>query len=577
MNNNNNNPTKNAATPSFFTNPGAPSIPMNHPPPHLLSQTQPQPQPGASHFHGHFQLSQPPTHVVPHPHPHPHPHPQVHNNANVNANTNTNTNTNTNANVAPTAPPKRANQKPPSRPPGSSSASQSSAFKTMELTVAPPRKKRTFPDKLIPEKVAKLVPESAIYAKLLQLETRIDSALLRKKIDVQDAVRNPPCVRKTLRIYVYNTFSNQVKTEPGKVDVEEPSWALRITGRVLEDGKDPVEDGITPKENPKFSSFFKKITIYLDQGFYPDNHVVVWDSARSPAQRDGFEVKRKGDKEFTAVVRMTMNYSPDKFVVSAQLSKVLGIEFDSRARIIAALWHYVKCKKLQSPNDPSFFMCDPSLQRVFGEEKMKFSVASQKISQHLSPPQPVHLEHKIKLSGNCPSGTTSYDVQVDVPLSPEKDMSAFLASLERHKEIDAFDELICDSIKKIHEHHRRRAFFLSFSQSPAEFINALIASQSKDLKLVAGDVSQNVENERRVEDAVVRYLTRKNARSMQNARIRQMSPHFKKLNFIGKVAVWFGAMRCGATILSAVYDDKRKFSWCFDIWTHEREQSLEKV
>ncbi|KAK7346590.1 hypothetical protein VNO80_21113 [Phaseolus coccineus] len=505
--NNINNPAKNAATPSFFANPGAPSIPMNHPSPHLLSQAQPQPQAGASHFHGHFQLSQPQTHVL--AQPHPIPHPQVHNNSN------------TNANVATPAPPKRANHKPPSRPPGSSNATQSSAFKTMELTLAPPRKKRSFPEKLIPDKVAKLVPESAIYAKLLELEAHIDSVLVRKKIDVQENVRNPRCVRRTLRIYVYNTFSKQVKVEPGKIDVEELSWVLRITGRVLEDGKDPVADGVLPKENPKFSAFFKKITIYLDQGFYPDNHVVVWDSARSAAQRDGFEVKRKGDKEFTAVVRMSMNYSPDKFVVSAQLARVLGVEFDSRSRIIAALWHYVKAKKLQSPNDPSFFMCDASLQRVFGEEKMKFSVASQKISQHLSPPQPIHLEHKIKLSGNCPAGATCYDVQVDVPLPLEKDMSSFLASTEKHKEIDVFDKLICDSIKKIHEHHRRRAFFLGFSQSPADFINALIASQSKDLKLVAGDVSHNVENERRsefynqpwVEDAVVRYLTRKNARS----------------------------------------------------------------
>ncbi|KAK7330614.1 hypothetical protein VNO77_24812 [Canavalia gladiata] len=533
MNNNNNLPAKNAATPSFFSNPGAPSIPMNHPTPHLLSQSQPQTQGSTPHFHGHFQLSQPQTHVVSQQaqHPHPHSHPQVnqlHNNANTNvASSGTATATATTtatATATVTVTAKRATQKPPSRPSGSSNAGQSSAFKTMELTLAPPRKKRSFPDKLIPEKVAKLLPESAIYAKLLELEGQIDAALVRKKIDVQEAVRNPSCVQKTLRIYVYNTFSNQAKMDSGNNDVEEPYWSLRVTGRILEDGKDPVAAGISQGENPsypKFSTFFKKITLYLDQGFYPDNHVIVWDSARSPVHRDGFEVKRKGDKEFTAVVRITMNYSPEKFVVSTQLSKVLGIEFDTRARIIAALWHYVKSKKLQSPNDPSFFMCDASLQKVFGEEKMKFSVASQKISQHLSPPQPIHLEHKIKLSGNCPTGTTCYDVQVDVPLKLEKDMSAFLTSIERHKDIDAFDEVISASIKKINEHRTRRAFFLGFSQSPAEFINALITSQSKDLKLVAGDASHNAENERRsefytqpwVEDAVVRYLNRRNARS----------------------------------------------------------------
>ena len=107
------------------------------------------------------------------------------------------------------------------------------------------------------------------------------------------------------------------------------------------------------------------------------------------------------------------------------------------------------------------------------------------------------MEHKIKLSGNFPAGTTCYDFIVDVPSPLQKDLAAYLTSTESNKEIDACDELICNSIKKIHEHRQRQAFFLGFSQSPAEFINALIASQSKDLKLVAGDASRNAEKEQR--------------------------------------------------------------------------------
>ncbi|XP_004515819.1 SWI/SNF complex component SNF12 homolog [Cicer arietinum] len=523
--NSNNNPPKNATTPS---------IPANPPPIHLLTQSQPQSHASSSPFPGHFQLSQPQTHVIAqqpshfsNPRAHPQTQQQQHQHVNqVHNNTNTNVASPATTTTTTTTTTKRSNQKPSSRPQGSPSGNQTSAFKTMELTPAPLRKKRSLPDKLIPEKVAKLVPESALYTRLLELEAQIDTALNRKKIDVQEAVKNPPSVRKTLRVYVYNTFSNQTKLEPGRTgDVEEPSWSLRITGKILEeDGKDPVMAGISKKESPlypKFSAFFKKITVYLDQGFYPDNHVIVWDSARSSVLQDGFEVKRKGDKEFTAVIRLGVNYSPEKFMVSTPLAKILGVEFDTRPRIMAALWNYVKYRKLQSPNDPSFFMCDASLQKVFGEEKMKFSMASQKISQHLSQPQPIHVEHKIKLSGNCPAGSACYDVQVDVPLRVEKDMSALLTSMERHKEIDGFDEVIGASVKKIHEHLRRRAFLLGYSQSPAEFINALIASQSKDLKLVAGDASHNAENEQRsefytqpwVEDAVIRYLSRKSART----------------------------------------------------------------
>ena len=508
---NNNNPKKNVGVPVPFGNSGAvpQSMPVNHQPPHLLSQSQAQTQ-GGSHFQGHFQLSEPQTQALAYAQAHAQAQAQAAHaqfQAQLQAQAQLHTGNTSNAGVPTpsvstpgTGSAKRTAQKPPSRPSGSSNANAGSPYKTMELTPSARRKKRKLPEKQIPDKVAALLPESALYTQMLELEARVDAALARKKIDIQESLKSPSRVQKTLRIYAFNTFSNQTQTSPEKKNAEPPSWSLKIIGRILEDGKDPVLAGMMQKTSssyPKFSSFFKKITIYLDQNLYPDNHVILWESARSPVLHEGFEVKKKGDKEFTAIIRLEMNYVPEKFKLSPALTEVLGIEVETRPRIIAAIWHYVKARKLQNPNDPSFFVCDPPLQKVFGEEKMKFALVTQKISQHLTPPLPIHLEHKIKLSGNCPAGSTCYDVLVDVPFQLEKEMSAFLSNIERHKEIDACDELICASIKKIHEHRRRRAFFLGFSLSPAEFINALIASQSKELKLAAGDASHNSEKERR--------------------------------------------------------------------------------
>ncbi|XP_059640614.1 SWI/SNF complex component SNF12 homolog [Cornus florida] len=537
MSMNNNNPMKNVGVPIPFGSPGAmpQSMPMNHQS-HLLSQSHHQTQ-GGPHFPGHFQLSEPQAQALAQAQyaqahaqaqaqaahaqfkaqlqAQPLPHTQLQNPGTSNVGVSSPL-----ISAPGTGNAKRAPQKPPSRPPGSSGTGSASPLKTMELTPAARRKKRKLPEKQIPDKVAALLPESALYTQLLEFEARVDAALLRKKIDIQESLKNPPRVQKTLRIYVFNTFANQTQMTPEKKNAEPPSWSLKIIGRILEDGVDPDAAGTMQRQGssyPKFSSFFKKITIYLDQSLYSDNHVILWESARSPALHEGFEVKRKGDKEFTAIIRLEMNYVPEKFKLSQALSEVLGIEVETRPRIIAAFWHYVKARKLQIPSDPSFFMCDPPLRKVFGEEKMKFAMVPQKISQHLIPPQPIHLEHKIKLSGNNPTGNTCYDVLVDVPFSLEKEMSAFLANLEKHKEIDACDDAICSALKKIHEHRRRRAFFLGFSQSPAEFINSLIASQSRDLKLVAGDASRSAEKERRsdfygqpwVEDAVIRYLNRK--------------------------------------------------------------------
>ncbi|KAH7301201.1 hypothetical protein KP509_23G016000 [Ceratopteris richardii] len=426
----------------------------------------------------------------------------------------------------PKLPPPRAPQQPspstaavpgslPTGPPAQSS------FKNAELTPAARRKasanKRKAPEKQLPDRVAALLPESSLYSQLLEFEARVDATLARKKIDIQEAIKNPPRVQRTLRIYVFNTFANQ-NQGANSAQGEPPSWTLRIIGRILEDGVDPdMQAASKPNPSaPKFSSFFRRITVLLDPTLYPENPQIVWDGARASAHVEGFEIKRKGDKEFKATIRLEMNYTPEKYKLSAALTDLLRIEVDTRPRIISALWQYIKVKKLQDAADPTMIICDPPLKRIFGEEKFKVSLVSQKLSQHLQPPQPILLEHHIKLSGHSPAGNACYDVAVDVPIPLQKEMSAFLANLERHKDIDMYDETIRTAIKKIHEHRRRRAFFLGFSQSPVDFINTLIASQSRDLKVVAGEASRNPERERRsdfynqpwVEDAVIRYLNR---------------------------------------------------------------------
>ncbi|KAF5732213.1 SWI/SNF complex component SNF12 [Tripterygium wilfordii] len=531
MSMNNNNPARNVGAPSQFTNLG--SLPVNHQAPHLLSQAQAQSQ-GVSHFPGHFQVPEPRAQALSFNQGHVQAqtqavHAQYQSQFQAQSQSLSQLQNPNISNVGVPSPSssllgtgsaKKSSQRPPSRPAGgSSNANVASPFKTMELTPAALRKKRKFSEKQLPDNVSAILPESVLYTQLLELEARMDAAMTRKKMDIQESLKNPSRVRKTLRIYVFNTFENQGQESLDKKSAEPPSWSLKIVGRILEDEKDPVVSGMVQKPYLKFSSFFKKITVYLDQSLYPDNHVILWESARSSAVHEGFEVKRKGDKEFTAMVRLEMNYKPEKFKLSPALTEALGIEVETRPRIIAAIWHYVKSRRLQNPNDPATFVCDPPLQKVFGEDKIKFAMVSEKISHHLIPPQPIHLEHRIKLSGNCPAGTTCYDVLVDVPFPSQKELSAFLSIMEGQKEINAYDELISQSIKKLNEHYRRRAFFLGFSHSPGDFINALIASQSKDLKLAAGEASHNTEKERCsefygqpwVEDAVLKYLNRKSA------------------------------------------------------------------
>ncbi|GJV45314.1 hypothetical protein Tco_1429850 [Tanacetum coccineum] len=67
----------------------------------------------------------------------------------------------------------------------------------------------------------------------------------------------------------------------------------------------------------------------------------------------------------------------------------------------------------------------------------RFEVKRKKISHHLSSPQPIHLEHKIKLSGNSPVGGACYDVLVDVPFFVQMELNALLATTEKAKDTEA--------------------------------------------------------------------------------------------------------------------------------------------
>ncbi|KAL4577114.1 hypothetical protein LXL04_013217 [Taraxacum kok-saghyz] len=416
---------------------------------------------------------------------------------------------------------KRMPQRPVGRPPGVSNSNTISPIRSMELTPGSrSKKKQKVSGKQLQERIASILPQSTLYTQLLEFESRVDAALMRKKMDIQEAIKNPPCIQKNLRIYVFNTFSNQTNTNSKIPNTEPPTWTMKIVGRILEEGMDPDQAGLISKPNPnypKFSSFFKRVTISLDQRLYPDNHMIVWDISRTPTPHEGFEVKRKGDKEFMVNIRLEMNYLPEKFRLSDPLMEILGIECDTRSRIIASIWQYIKARKLQDPENPSYFNCDKPLEKIFGEEKMKFTMVSEQISPHLSPPQPIHLEHQIKLSGKSPAGNACYDVVVDVPFPIQKELSALLTTIDKSKEIAGFNDAICSTIRKINEHRKRRAFFLGFSQSPVEFIDALIESQGKDVRLLAGEVSCSEEKEYRaefynqpwVEDAVIRYLNRK--------------------------------------------------------------------
>ncbi|PHT55420.1 hypothetical protein CQW23_03906 [Capsicum baccatum] len=90
---------------------------------------------------------------------------------------------------------KRLPQKAPMHAPAFTTTNTISLMRTMELSVAARKKKQMLPEKHLHEK---------------------------------EPLKNPPAIQKTFRIYIFNTFANQVRTIPKKPNAEPLRGLLRL-------------------------------------------------------------------------------------------------------------------------------------------------------------------------------------------------------------------------------------------------------------------------------------------------------------------------------------------------------------
>lgn len=77
---------------------------------------------------------------------------------------------------------------PASNPMGiqGSPASQMEGIRSRPVLV---KKKAKLKDKVIPQKVRELVPESQSYMDLLEFERKLDNTIMRKRLDIQEALK----------------------------------------------------------------------------------------------------------------------------------------------------------------------------------------------------------------------------------------------------------------------------------------------------------------------------------------------------------------------------------------------------
>uniref|UniRef100_A0A671SP24 SWI/SNF-related matrix-associated actin-dependent regulator of chromatin subfamily D member 2-like n=1 Tax=Sinocyclocheilus anshuiensis TaxID=1608454 RepID=A0A671SP24_9TELE len=324
-------------------------------------------------------------------------------------------------------------------------------------------KRRKMADKVLPQRIRDLVPESQAYMDLLAFERKLDQTIARKRMEIQEAIKKP----------------------------------------------------ITPgKQKRKFSSFFKSLVIELDKELYgPDNHLVEWHRMPTTQETDGFQVKRPGDVNVKCTLLLMLDHQPPQYKLDPRLARLLGVHTQTRASIMQALWLYIKSNKLQDCHEKEYISCNRYFRQIFGCHRMRFSDIPMKLAGLLQHPDPIVINHIISVDPNDQKKTACFDIDVEVDDPLKAQMTSFLSSTTSQQEITALEMKIHETIESINHLKTQRDFMLSFSNNPQEFIQDWLKSQSRDLKLMTDTVG-NPEEERRTEfyhspwvkEAVGRYI-----------------------------------------------------------------------
>ncbi|XP_064301387.1 SWI/SNF-related matrix-associated actin-dependent regulator of chromatin subfamily D member 3 isoform X6 [Phalacrocorax carbo] len=368
----------------------------------------------------------------------------------------------------------------PMGPPGPPYVGSPSVRPGMPQTVMETTRKRTAPQQVQQQQVQQQVQQQQ-----QATQNRTRSAKRRKMADKILPQRQ----KRKLRLYISNTF-NPAKSDADDSDGSIASWELRVEGKLLDD---------LSKQKRKFSSFFKSLVIELDKDLYgPDNHLVEWHRTPTTQETDGFQVKRPGDVSVRCTLLLMLDYQPPQFKLDPRLARLLGIHTQTRSAIIQALWQYIKTNKLQDSHDKEYINCDKYFQQIFDCPRLKFSEIPQRLTNLLLPPDPIVINHIISVDPNDQKKTACYDIDVEVEDPLKGQMSSFLLSTANQQEITALDNKIHETIESINQLKIQRDFMLSFSKDPKGYIQDLLRSQSRDLKVMT-DVVGNPEEERRAE------------------------------------------------------------------------------
>lgn len=394
-------------------------------------------------------------------------------------------------------------------------------------------------DKNIPEGVEECIIGDGVqqYRDLRDLERRFDATMMRKRLDIIDAVNRNAKRYRTLRVWISNTVEDQ-PWQADSLDVDafdfstnmDSSYRVKIEGRLLDEDEDDLdsvgsddeddtanedamdEDGKAQKKikplpkQYKFSHFFKGMTVDFDRSKAKDgaDQSVEWKkpvvapnapNLPNAADFDQLEFKRGGDENTNITINLIRDENPERFLLSPQLAEILDTSEATRSEAAMGIWDYVKAMGLQEDEEKRSFECDDRLRAILHRDKGYIPFVHEAIAGHMTSLPPVKLPYTIRVDKEFHENPqpTIYDIRVSIDDPLRAALSAYLTNpsyAHNLREIASLNEHLAVLVLKIGNSKAKHNFFDALSKNPTEFIAKWLSSQKRDLEVIAGEATR---------------------------------------------------------------------------------------
>ncbi|KAH3679320.1 hypothetical protein WICMUC_001060 [Wickerhamomyces mucosus] len=357
----------------------------------------------------------------------------------------------------------------------------------------------------ISDSIAKIIPEVELYRKLQEAEKRIDILTARKLNNLQENINKVPLQKELLRIFIYNTATNQpwqLQGQSLQPQTVEPEWTLRIEGRLVNDEK--PED----LKRRKFSSFLSGISIDIlpnitqpqpqDSNPIPRENVIEWHDPIDPNTHkvdfDGLDVKRKGAENLKTKITIQPKDLPIRLLASLELSSLLGVNEITQHDAVYSIWQYIQYNNLQAAEDKRIINCDNNLSRLFGVPRFNFSSVLELLSKHLKPKPPIEIDYEIQVNKASTLGEVVIDIEVSVQDFNTEEAIRNESKVKLNEVDNSVNELntkIQLGLQGLNNSYRKFEFYNDLSNDPVNFLREFNESNAKLLKILSGDDHYN--------------------------------------------------------------------------------------